>query len=596
MSKLSLDVRKCKSGQVAGLQRHDQREPGERHGNDSIDDSRTHLNYDLCNDEKINFTDFIKQRITDENIEAKRAVRSDANVMISVVVQQNKDFFDKLSPEKTREYFKTAYDLLCDEYGKQNVMSAIVHMDEKAPHMHFKFVPIRDGKLQGGKLTNKPHLIQLHTKVANRLKAKGFDVQRGDGMDHDGLHPEQFKVQEARRELERAEGEIYIQSDKLSKEKEGLVQIAAEKNEVSRIRNLTEEKKDFFGKGKGIVEVSKQEFDKLAATAEAGAIALEENKRLTEGNNNLQRQITELRDKNRQLVDKNYDLEKQTFILKDKDVAQLIYDKQNPHLSKYRELKENLRKDSLRIRAHGMENKDYQEIAYSLTKAGFSHVQVREALAMDLHHEQIYDMVTAADQRVQQERSAAEIQRQRAAEQAAREAKVAAERQQIEQNKVNTIINRRREKVRGSVELTRFANLTKQGHNPTSIAVIMRKEGYSESRVKGTIKFMCGNSEKYAERVMKEVQAYQTTHSTSKTVSRASSASVGGSSGGGTSQASHKPSQSLLSNILKDDSKAVPLSLGMIDGTTDIDWDMLTPEQVQDKVREIQIERDSWSR
>ena len=45
-------------------------------------------------------------------------------------------------------YFAMALDFIAERVGKQNILSAVVHMDEKTPHMHLCFVPITpEGKL-----------------------------------------------------------------------------------------------------------------------------------------------------------------------------------------------------------------------------------------------------------------------------------------------------------------------------------------------------------------------------------------------------------------------------------------------------------------
>ena len=43
---------------------------------------------------------------------------------------------------KYKQFFQASYDFLKKRYGMENVVSALVHMDEKQPHMHFAFVPV----------------------------------------------------------------------------------------------------------------------------------------------------------------------------------------------------------------------------------------------------------------------------------------------------------------------------------------------------------------------------------------------------------------------------------------------------------------------
>src|SRR5699024_11388990 len=48
------------------------------------------------------------------------------------------------SPEDTKQFFEYAKEFLEQEYGKDNLLYATVHMDEKTPHMHYGVVPITD--------------------------------------------------------------------------------------------------------------------------------------------------------------------------------------------------------------------------------------------------------------------------------------------------------------------------------------------------------------------------------------------------------------------------------------------------------------------
>ena len=45
-----------------------------------------------------------------------------------------------------RRFFEETYRFLADRYGEKNVISAWVHNDETTPHLHYKFVPVVEGK------------------------------------------------------------------------------------------------------------------------------------------------------------------------------------------------------------------------------------------------------------------------------------------------------------------------------------------------------------------------------------------------------------------------------------------------------------------
>lgn len=111
-------------------------------GNECIDKSRTHLNYNLAPKRKVSQGEFVRSRCS----EVKCQKRKDVNVMCSWVVTAPKD----LPKEEHEEFFKASYDFLQKRYGKENVVSAYVHMDETTPHIHFAFVPVVPDKKKGG--------------------------------------------------------------------------------------------------------------------------------------------------------------------------------------------------------------------------------------------------------------------------------------------------------------------------------------------------------------------------------------------------------------------------------------------------------------
>lgn len=103
-------------------------------GNEDIDPTRTHLNYNLAPNRGMTQGEYVRQRCE----EVYCLNRKDVNVMCSWVVTMPKD----LDPAKTREFMQQTYNFLADRYGEKNVVSAYVHMDEVTPHMHFAFVPV----------------------------------------------------------------------------------------------------------------------------------------------------------------------------------------------------------------------------------------------------------------------------------------------------------------------------------------------------------------------------------------------------------------------------------------------------------------------
>lgn len=102
--------------------------------NENLDRTRSHLNYNLATHQQMDQGEFVKQRCS----EVRCQNRKDVNVMVSWVVTAPQD----LPPAEQKDFFKASYDFLENRYGKDNVVSAYVHMDETTPHMHFAFVPV----------------------------------------------------------------------------------------------------------------------------------------------------------------------------------------------------------------------------------------------------------------------------------------------------------------------------------------------------------------------------------------------------------------------------------------------------------------------
>ncbi|ELC8454854.1 plasmid recombination protein [Clostridium perfringens] len=102
-------------------------------------------------------------------------------VDVSNIITLNKEQFEEWEEDKFKEYFREVYNYFCDEFGKENVVSAKVHMDETTPHMHLHFVPIKDGKLQCRSVLNQSRFNKVHTNAPKYLQEKGFNVVRGNG-------------------------------------------------------------------------------------------------------------------------------------------------------------------------------------------------------------------------------------------------------------------------------------------------------------------------------------------------------------------------------------------------------------------------------
>lgn len=162
-------VKKFTRENMKGLSIHLDRKT-ENHSNKEIDIERSHLNYDLCEKEGDTLS-----RLQNRLDEVYCMKRKDVKACCEWVVTLPKELEEK-SPEEQRQFFEKTYAFLAARYGKENVVSANVHVDETTPHIHFDFVPVVwDEKKQREKVSAKEVLTRnelksFHQDLDNFLK------------------------------------------------------------------------------------------------------------------------------------------------------------------------------------------------------------------------------------------------------------------------------------------------------------------------------------------------------------------------------------------------------------------------------------------
>ena len=281
MSYAVVRMQKMKAHDLKGIQFHNQRERESRTNSD-IDKERSHENYDLVHDGKIDYNEHVKEIIESQKT-GTRKTRKDAVLVNELLVTSDKDFFDRLDPAEQKRFFEESYKLFSERYGGQNIAYATVHMDEKTPHMHVGVVPMRDGKLQGKNVFNRQELLWLQDKFPEHMQKLGFDLERGEkGSTREHLETREFKKQTLEKEIDFLEKNLQEKKNELLALNEKVpneIKVQA-KREFKQIEVKSEEK-NFLGIPKkelkktptGNVIVPEQEFKNLVHAAK-------ENKRL----------------------------------------------------------------------------------------------------------------------------------------------------------------------------------------------------------------------------------------------------------------------------------------------------------------------------
>lgn len=177
-----LHMDKGKGNSNGGLTKHIDRTQEPKNMPKNVDQNRTHLNIDLLEPTK-SIDKMANERIK-EGYKGKTAIRKDAVKTCKFILSGSHERMKELEKEgKIQEWALDNYDYFAERYGKENIVRATVHMDEKTPHMHLVLVPLtQEGKLSSRELfgghRDEDKLKNLHTDYSNTIGLK-YGLERG---------------------------------------------------------------------------------------------------------------------------------------------------------------------------------------------------------------------------------------------------------------------------------------------------------------------------------------------------------------------------------------------------------------------------------
>lgn len=166
---------KQKGGAARSIDAHHERTKEEYASNPDIDKSRIAQNYHLVTP-RWSYEQEIKHRIQ----MAGCRVRRDSVKFVDTLVTVSPEFAEAHEAEML-EYFTRAFDFLKERVGKENIISAVVHMDEKTPHLHLCFVPLtKNGRLSAKEiLGNKKNMIRWQDDFYACMAERWPELERG---------------------------------------------------------------------------------------------------------------------------------------------------------------------------------------------------------------------------------------------------------------------------------------------------------------------------------------------------------------------------------------------------------------------------------
>lgn len=232
-------MEKYKRGDIVGIERENERDENYKSTrNPQIDKSKTYLNYHTMPYEK-RYLSFIDERI--KQLSLRRKIKDDAVLITSFVLGSDKEFFDRITAEQQKQFFADCTEFFAERYGKENVISAVVHLDESTPHLHFNLMPVTGGRLCAKELFDRTALRGLQTDFYE-IVGKKYGLKRGkEGCTAKHLDTVAFKTKKM---TETAEAKIQEAEEAQAAAK----QAANARQEQERNRKRIHTNKNFNGK------------------------------------------------------------------------------------------------------------------------------------------------------------------------------------------------------------------------------------------------------------------------------------------------------------------------------------------------------------
>lgn len=108
--------------------------------------------------------------------------RSDSFRVVEALVTATPEFFKGKKRSRMKAYFEEAVDLIKQYQYPETIVSAVVHLDEKNPHMHLCFVPLTEDKRLCIKesVGNKKKLTGCQDKFWKHMVKKYPNLKRGE--------------------------------------------------------------------------------------------------------------------------------------------------------------------------------------------------------------------------------------------------------------------------------------------------------------------------------------------------------------------------------------------------------------------------------
>lgn len=193
---------KFTKAQKSAIMRHNER-GNKNYSNKNIDKERTKDNYQL-GPQREDTLKYANDRIE----QSQHLTRANIVQMVGFTLTLPKDY-----DGNDREFFSNVYEFIERDFGRDNIIGAYVHMDEKSPHIHIELLPItEDNRLCAKDIINRDYLQHFHDRLQEYLREKDpqhtINILREEKEKEPNIPMREYKLNKELKELDEREKEL----------------------------------------------------------------------------------------------------------------------------------------------------------------------------------------------------------------------------------------------------------------------------------------------------------------------------------------------------------------------------------------------------
>ena len=176
MASVILRFSKQKGNPATKIEAHHERTKEEYKSNPDIDTSKSHNNIHIIAPQ-MRYKAEVDKRIKESGCR----VRKDSTRFVDTLITASPEFFWDMTHEKMVEYFQRAVDFIKSKIRPDMIFSAVIHLDEKTPHLHLCFVPLtEDNRLTAKEILGNRAKLSKWQDEFHEFMVKFYpDIERG---------------------------------------------------------------------------------------------------------------------------------------------------------------------------------------------------------------------------------------------------------------------------------------------------------------------------------------------------------------------------------------------------------------------------------